>query len=165
MPLIEIDNDYLIEITIKEVLTKDFREIIADFQRLESKKELYQGKIDLLFRGYENDNREMAGIPEILEWLRHAFHQCDGWLYYLNLDPNSGYSIRNLIFSLVDHKEVYIDDRTSNIIIEDADIERQFVLPALANLREFNKRNLVDENTEIKIINYLNEFLRFHFYE
>jgi hypothetical protein len=76
----------------EEILNCDHSNIKWFFERIQVSKELtrkMQGKIEMFIFGYDDDERELWEIPEIIEWFRNVETLVRFWFFFLNTEANS----------------------------------------------------------------------------
>jgi hypothetical protein len=59
------------------------------FERIQVNKELarkMQGKVEIFILGYDDDQRELWEIPEIIEWFKNIEPSVKFWFFFLNLE-------------------------------------------------------------------------------
>lgn len=83
---------FFIQVQRFEIESLNVRPFARLFERLAANSDLRSAamsKVDFLIDGYNEDDRELAEIPEVVQWLRLATNSVKYLLFFLNLDPRA----------------------------------------------------------------------------
>lgn len=82
----------LIQVQRFEIESLNVRPFTRVFERLAATSDLRRlamSKVDFLIDGYNEDDRELAEIPEVIQWLKLATNSVKYLLFFLRLDEES----------------------------------------------------------------------------
>ena len=86
------DHDlFVIQVQRLEIESFNVRPFARVFERLAASDDVRRAamsKIDFLIDGYNDDERELAEIPEVIRWLKQATQTVKYFLYFLHLGPS-----------------------------------------------------------------------------
>jgi hypothetical protein len=84
-----------------EICTRSYNTIIEVFNRFKVNLDLIcslRGKVDITIYGYDNDNRELYEIPEVVIWVQQIIENIEGLPFFLSTDITAGYFLRVIQF-------------------------------------------------------------------
>ncbi|ASA23369.1 DUF4365 domain-containing protein [Paenibacillus donghaensis] len=87
----------VVAIPKKEILTGSFDYIINFIERLSKNKDILiksRSTLDIFFPAYDEDDREIFQIPEIMDWLKKSVEVGIPWFYFLDTrEMNTGLTL------------------------------------------------------------------------
>lgn len=104
-----------------------------------------QGKINLFFQGYDDDNREVFQIPEIRMWAKKLIRSIDSLGFFLNVDDKSS-GLRILYFCNSNNIIAKRVGMKYNLVIPHKETER-FIYSIFDGLNNFCDRNNISNDT------------------
>lgn len=138
----------LFAIPKSEIETYSFNEIKLFINRISKSKEMMlrtRSTLDIFFPEYDDDNREIFNIPEIMNWLHESIEIGIPWFYYLNYRyKNAGLTL--LLNSYCKIENLSKKEKGYLIEFENKEI-RNFINKNFINMNNYLEEN----NIEIKI--------------
>lgn len=136
-----------------DIIKNSYSYLIEGFKRLEDSPELIshlKGKVDVTIDGYNDDERELFEIKEVMEWARKVFPEISGLAYFLTKDATAQF-LKVLFVAHVEFEVVKKDFKVSKNYIEyDTESSWKFIEKVFENLNDFqDKHNISDETNEM----------------
>ncbi|WP_042274011.1 hypothetical protein [Faecalimicrobium dakarense] len=134
-----IGHTLIIDITKKDVLSKDISNIYSWVNTLLRVEYAKQCRVNLCIHDYDNDDRETYEIPEIVDYIKYVFDRRPELYFFLDLDSKRFvvvcYALKRYILINSIQKEVMLD---KNKVLE-------FIKNVTTKISMNNKFNSSDE--------------------
>lgn len=155
----------VVAIPKKEILTGNFDYIINFIERLSKNKDMLiksRSTLDIFFPAYDEDDREIFQIPEIMDWLKKSVDVGIPWFYFLDTrKKNIGLTL--LMRSYCREIKIVKSDEGHLVEFNRNDLKK-FIEQNYINLNIFTEENKLslEINREVStgIFEYLNTHLQ-----
>lgn len=89
--LIPISDSLFLKIRNIDIITLNTENTVSFFDSLKSDKnklKKYEGKINIILEGYDDDEREIYEIPEVVIFIKKIIPEVKYWFYYMSKNNN-----------------------------------------------------------------------------
>lgn len=115
----------------------------------------YRGTVEVVFKGYAEDPREIHQIPEVRQFMRALTERWPFWLYFCSKTSDS---LLVVLLSLLDNTEVAREEGTVSFLIDPDDLQR-LLLRLLTATNDLYDRLQLDELDNARLTDEVVEYL------
>ncbi|PZD96970.1 hypothetical protein DNH61_04805 [Paenibacillus sambharensis] len=151
----------IVAIPKNEILTGSYEYLTSFIERLSKNKDMLiksRSTLDIFFPEYDEDDREIFQIPEIMTWLKNSIEIGIPWFYFLNTQKKSA-GITLLMHSFCKKINIYEKDRGYLVEFDKNDLG-QFVEQNYINLNTYMEINNLSLKINKEISSGIFEYLK-----
>ncbi|TVX95190.1 DUF4365 domain-containing protein [Cohnella terricola] len=156
----------VVAIPQKEILTGSYDYIINFIDRLSKNKDMLiksRATLDIFFPAYDEDEREIFQIPEIMDWLKGSINIGIPWFYFLDTRTrNTGLTL--LMHSYCKKTKTIRTDAGHMVEFDGNDLAK-FIEQNYINLNTFTEENKLSLKINKEISLGIFEYLKTHLQE
>ncbi|WP_066499817.1 DUF4365 domain-containing protein [Abyssisolibacter fermentans] len=136
-------------------------ELISQFTKNYETLLKLRSTMDIFFTDYDNDEREIFQIPEVVKWLKYSVEHGIPWFYFLGYQEKSN-GLDLLLHACCGNYDIKRHDKNYELIYSSDDI-KAFFRVNYKNLNNFTEKYQIDESINNEISKGIGNYIKREF--